>query len=498
MISIQKHILLLSDFHYNEFSEFLQHTNASLSNQLISAIRKQKTHLESDELCTLVYGDAQEKTRKKFLQLTHHTFKLTSFLSRNYPNYLKHNLLVIEQEVGKGNKTKANDVAEWLCDIADKIEDYTTLIEVYKFLAQQAFISESKETAKFHQKINEYLKLEDTKNTLYSYLRENLFFKGKEGVAKPTHKQEQRFFDAYCNHKSHSINILARFGKCYELSFKNNPDFFKPETLEALDELEKDFLNNAFVVFHYLDDVYFKILAQRLQHVLNTSNTEAILLETKKMNTISSFLKYWKSYINIPELFSLAVQISHYITVYGYVFKNDYHKTLPRDIKENLLFIKNKLELELAKNIWDDDNLIKLINVKGLFAAILLTGDEKDKRKSIKTLEDTLISYQQIPFQKFLDGIFVTLIMGYFCLDESEKVISTYKRYKKITTDQIVHNENDLTIDAYYFVAQYRSNARNQYIEKLLATYQKAEKNTQLKLLIKELSLYYNIPMALD
>lgn len=498
MLSIQKHILLLSDFHYREFSEYLMNTNANLSYQLVSVIRKQKTQPDSDTLCALVYGDAQEKTRKKFLQLTHHTFKLTSYLSRNYPNYLKHNLQIIEEELSKGNKQKANNIADWLCDIAEKIEDFTTLIDVYKFLAQQAFISESKDTAKFHQKINEYLQLEEIKNNIYCYLRENLFFKGKESVAKSTKINEVSFFEQYVNHKQQSINILARFAKFYEMSFKNNPDFYKPKTLLELDELEKDFLNNAFVVFHYLDDIYFKILAQRLQHNLSNSDTEAILLETKKMNTISSFLKYWKSYVNIPELFSLAVQTSHYITVYGDVYKNDYHKNLPKEIKENLHYIKHKLELELAKNIWDDDNLIKLINVKGLFAAILLTGDDKDKRKSIKTLEDTLVSYQQIPFQKFLDGIFVTLIIGYFCLEEFDKVISTYKRYKKITTDQIVHFENDLTIDSYYYVAQYRSNSRKQYVEKLVSVFNKAEKNDQIRLLIKELTSYYKIPIALD
>jgi hypothetical protein len=33
--------------------------------------------------------------------------------------------------------------------------------------------------------------------------------------------------------------------------------------------------------------------------------------------------------------------------------------------------------------------------------------------------------------------------MGYFSLGQYDKVISTYKRYKKITSDQIVVKEND-------------------------------------------------------
>lgn len=498
MISIQKQVLLLSDFHYKEFADYLLDTNSELPYKLISTIKKLKTQPESDALCQLIYGDAEEKTRKKFLQLTHHTFKLSAFLSRNYPNYLKHNLQLIEEYLSKGEKKRANDLADWLIDIAEKIEDYTTLVEVYKFLAQQAFITESKDSNKYHKKIDEYLLLEQTKNALYAYLREHLFFKGKENISKSQVNKDLAFFDKYIDHESHSINILARFGKYYELSFLGHPDFFKKETAQELESLERDFLNNSFVCYHYLDDVYFKILGQRLQHNVNTTNTEAMLSEVKKMNGISSFLKYWRSYINIPELFSISVQVSHYMSAYGFVFKEDYDKQLPKDVKENIAFLKSKLEEIVSKDIWEEGHIIKFINVRCFYSAILLTGDEKDKHKSIKILEDTLVSYQQIPFQKFLDGIFVALIIGYFALKEYEKVITTYKRYKKITSEQIVIKENDLTIDAYYFSAQYITNQRKQYTEKLKITYEESDSYKHIQSLIKELVAYYSIPMKLD
>ena len=138
-----------------------------------------------------------------------------------------------------------------------------------------------------------------------------------------------------------------------------------------------------------------------------------------------------------------------------------------------------------------------MINVRCFYAALLLTGDAKDKLKSIKLLEDTLISYQQIPFQKFLDGIFVTLIMGYFSLKDYEKLISAHKRYKKITAEQLVVKENDLTIDTYYFTAQYLLNNRKQYIDKLLLAYNDKQANNNVKALINELVSYYSIPLNL-
>lgn len=495
MISIQKQVLLLSDFHYKEFADYLLDTNSELPYKLISTIKKLKTQPESDALCQMIYGDSEEKTRKKFLQLTHHTFKLSSFLSRNYPSYLKHNIQLIEEYLGKGEKKKANDLSDWLIDIAEKIEDYTTLIDVYKFLAQQAFITESKDSNKYHRKVDEYLALEQQKNSLYVYLREHLFFKGKENISKSQLNKDLAFFDKYTNHPSNSISILARFGKYYELSFLAHPDFFKKETEQELDNLEKDFLNNSFVCYHYLDDVYFKILGQRLQHKMNATDTEAMLAEVKKMNGISTFLKYWKSYINIPELFSISVQVSHYMSAYGFVFREDYEQKLPKEVKESIAFLRAKLEDILAKDIWEEGHIIKFINVRCFYSAILLTGDDKDKLRSIKILEDTLVSYQQIPFQKFLDGIFVALIMGYFSLKEYDKVISTYKRYKKITAEQIVIRENDLTIDAYYFAAQYITNQRKQYTEKLKATYDEAESYRHIRTLIVELSSYFAIPV---
>ena len=300
MISIQKQVYLLTDFHFKEFSDYLLNSNAELPYKLITTIRHSKTIHESDELCKLTYGDSEDKTKKKFLQLTHHTFKLSGFLSRNYPSYLNHNLQKIEEALSKGEKKEANDIAEWVSDVAEKIEDYTTLITVNKFFAQQCFITESKDAFKFHKKVSESIELEQIKNLIYLYLRENLFFKGKENISKTQSKKELDFFDQYTNHSSNSINILARFGKYYELSFLSHPDFFKPETVKALDDLERDFLNNAHVSFHFLDDMYFKILGLRLQLDVNNNNTEAMLQEVKKMNNISSFLKFWKSYINIP------------------------------------------------------------------------------------------------------------------------------------------------------------------------------------------------------
>src|SRR4051812_35560293 len=141
MLSIQKVILLLDDFHFNEFKTHLKDSNAELPLKLINQIRKDGwKQKESDDLCKTIYGAKDEKSKKKFFQLVHYTFRLTSYLSRNHPSYLNHNITIVEQHINKGELKKANELAEVLLDIAEKVENFPTAIAILKYYAQQAFI----------------------------------------------------------------------------------------------------------------------------------------------------------------------------------------------------------------------------------------------------------------------------------------------------------------------------------------------------------------------
>ena len=57
MLSIQRTILLLDDFHFEEFKLHLKKSNAELPLKLILQIRKDDwKQKESDDLCKDVYG----------------------------------------------------------------------------------------------------------------------------------------------------------------------------------------------------------------------------------------------------------------------------------------------------------------------------------------------------------------------------------------------------------------------------------------------------------
>ncbi len=497
MLSIQKQILLLSEFHFNEFANYLKTSKAELPFKLIHEIRNFGWEQpESEVLSKRIYGQSGASVKGKFLQLVHHTFKLSGFLSRNYPAYLKHNLNLIEEYTNKGDRKKANLLAEYLLDIAEKIEDFTTQINVLKFQGQQAFITEFKSPVKFHEKIEKLIHAELRLNTLYKYIRENLHFKNKDNVSVKTSKADLKFFDEYLDDECFCIKTIAKFGKYYQLSFQNDPQFYEKSTLKELENLERELQNNAFIVFHFLDDLLFKIIGLKLQLMVSTMDTEGMMKESSRLIEESSSLKFWQSYINVPEIFAIAIQASHYVTNYSATYKADHYKELPEAIKQNINKLKQVLATEIEKPIWNEGYIIKLINTRSIYSGLLMLGTPDEVKKGIDLMEETLTSYQQIPFQKFLDGMFASLIIGYFSLQQYAKISECYKRYKKSTSGNKVNLENDITISAYYYASQWLLNGRKQYSEKLFALIPLCEENpnlTGVKTLILDLAQYFNI-----
>lgn len=501
MLILQKHILLLNDFYFGEFAGYLSNKNAELPLKLIKAIRSFGWEQpESDALCSIIYNSTDEKAKRKFLQLTHHTFKLSSFLSRNYPSYLKHNLMLIEELINKGENNKALLVAENLVDIAGKTEDFSTHANVLKFFAQRAFITDSKDSVKYHRQIEELHILEKQQNEIYAYIREYLHFKRKENLSITQLGRHLEFFNPYINSRFLSISILARFGRCYELSFLNHSNFYNESTFRELEAIERDLNNNGFLIFPFLDDVVFKVMGLKLQWMVNNMDSDGMLRESMRMIEESSQIRFWKSFLNLPELFAIAIQCSHYLSHYGETFREDFYAKLPEEIKQRVDFLKKKLKEDLDKPIWNEGYLIKLINTRSFYSGLLLLGTREEIQQSIDLIEETLISYQQIPFQKFLDGMFASLIIGYFSLKNYRKVTESYKRYRKSTAGNIVNEENDLTICAYYYSARWITSERKQYVEKLQATLETCRQKKNLHhvaKLIGALSAYFKIPLSL-
>lgn len=500
MLSIQKVILLLDDFHFNEFKTHLKENNAELPHKLITQIRKDGSNQkESDALCKAVYGTDDEKSKKKFFQLVHYTFRLTSYLSRNHPAYLTHNISEIQKHINRGELEKANKLSEIVLDVAEKIEDFNTAIAVLKYYAQQAHITENKNAAiRYHQQISEYLKYEHIINQIYLYMRQNLNYKGKSVLSEKEMQEHLSFYDKYKNHSALSIQFLSRFAYCQTLNYLNDPHFFSPEVEAEIDSLTDELDKNSFIIFSFSDDIQLNVDYLKLKHLIYHLDRDSLQKEAMNLIKKREPLRFWKNYVPPPEIIYLSIQASYYITHYCHGYKKDFHETLPKDIKKQINEYKSRCLEILEKPIWNEGLYVRYINLNNIYCCFLLLGPKEDVKKSVEKIESLLVNFQQIAFQRLYDALFATLITGYFFLQEHENIQECYKRYEKLTAGTSKNIENDLTIKAVYYASQWISTQRKQYIEKLKGVIEKTKENEKwrhVETMIDDIADYFNIPI---
>ncbi len=500
MLIIQKLVRLTPAHLLEEFKNYLESNNAQLSLKLISIISKQKNaEISSDKLCKAVYGSATEKDKKNLFQLSHHTFKLSGFLSKNYPSYIHANFIELESLINKGEKAEANKLASIILDVAEKIEDFDAQARILKFLSQQAFILESRnETLKYIKQLEAVFEKQKNLFTLYSYIRHNLNFKIKNSLEINEIEKHLYFFESFKSNDSLSVSIMARYGYCYTLSYLNDSRFYSDKVVEEVNELIKDQENHYYLILNFADDVLLNSEYLKLKHLLGQNNEEEIHKRSYEMIHKRSAQLFWKSYVNTPLIVNLSIQASYYLTRFGFPYKHNAQELIPENVKEELTFLKKTCEdLMLHSKSWGEGMYVRYINLCSIYSSFLILGDKYEIKKAVDMLESALISYQQINFQKLYDALFGILIMGYFAQKEYEEVAGCYKRYEKLTANTARNQENDLTIKAFYYAAQWLQNQRKQYEDKLNKTIIAINeaKLYQTEKLIVELVNYFNIPV---
>lgn len=500
MLNIQKTILLLKEEHYDEFRNYLEESGSLLSLKLVEKIRSYAIDQpDSDDLCIDVYGDAEEKSKKKFFQLAHHTFKHTSFLAKNYPFYLAHNLSKIGKLVHGGNKDRAHDLAVMLLDVAQKVEDFNSQIGVLKFLSQEAFIIEhQRQMLDYHKQLRDVVEAEQISNEIYLYLRSKMNFKDKNSLSDPAIEAHSTYFKQYYDHPSFTIRVISRYGTAYMLSYLDDDEFYGPEVLKELQAMQKELDKHCYVIFPFADDLQIKIDYLYLKHCLYRISGEELVKESFSLLKKWQNMQFWKGYLNTAQLMALSILGSFYATKYCLYYRDDFDKIVPNEVKEQINYLRTVCEEMLTQPKWEEGIYVRYINLNNIYSMLLMLGTDDDRKKAVRTIEGILINYQQISFQKLYDSIFVTLILGYFALKDYASVQDSYKRYEKLTSNKVKITENDLTIKGFYYTAQWISTSRKQYLDKLAGVIRQTESSQNLeqtRQVIEQLVEYYNIPL---
>ncbi len=504
LLTIQKFVTLLDDFHYTEFCRILQDINARLPLKLTTLIRERLPDYDShEELCRKVYGGFDKNQRQSFNQLASYTFKLSAQLVQNYPGYLLPNLPNLQRLICDGKSEQADFLAKTFLSISSQIEHFGAQILVLKTLTQEAFHRKDFSLAnKYNTELQQAYDAENTYNAVLTSLRTSFYQSQPRDPAWRVEMQQSRSFcEQHFKSEYASIRMLSYYAYLY-LTYHFDPENFESDYARGiLENLERDLVNYGYVSFHALFDMKSNLWFLKL-------NTAAFRLDDKvQRKEYEQFVqhykevKFWNNYLNIPELLAITIKVSYYLSGYHYqIHRPDYHEVLGVRQLEDIQTLIKECEMLISRDIWSKYYKNDLINLKLLYSALLILSGGENIKKGLNELEGTLITFQQVNFTGSIDSAFIFLMIGYFSLKQYSRCTETYKRYMKITKGTPIFEDNDIGIHTYYYLSNWLATQRRQYIVKLQANYERtfaSDLYKEPRHAMEEFVRYFALPIEL-
>ncbi|MFN4123657.1 MAG: hypothetical protein ACK4GL_10200 [Flavobacteriales bacterium] len=503
-LTIQKAVKLMPPLILDAFKEHLEESNAAIPLKLVEAIKPGFTDTDGgDELCIQVYGDADIETKKKFNQLASYTFKLSAFVVRNFPNYLKENITQLDIMLSNGNLREANLLAEAILDIAERIHDYKAQISSLEFLSQQAYLQKSYSTATDHHlQIDTLLGHEKDLNQIYLYLRQHFNISVKDDSVIKNLDEHLNFCKQYFHHPSEKVSILGRFATAFIIHYYRPTEFLTENYNSLLSDLLEDLQRNPAITFPLLEDLLSKTIFFKLNHSFADLSRKEDKSDYNQLLLHNTHLYFWQNYVNLPELYAIAIKSTYYLSKYHSInHRKNFREIAPKDDLKDISKLIERCEYLLRQKHWEQAiNINHFIHLKLTYSALLMLGDEEQILKGIDTLETMMIVYQQITFSESVDSIFIILMVGYFAKKNYQKCVDTFKRYQKVSRGRVINAENQLEIFTYYYVAQWLISQRPQYLRKLQENYIEASQHknaSTIQRTILEMVSYFEIPVSL-
>jgi len=447
------------------FKGFLKTNNHQLPYQLIDSLsKKQDGNIEY--YSSKIYGNSNPESIRKLNQLNHHTVKLFSFITRNYPSFLHPNLIEIESLLFHNKSDIALNKIKITFEVSQKLEDYSFLYQLANIIRQNPYIFN-----------NSGLRLKDPVYYLNLLQILETTFSSQQGIIQknidakyfPT-KKELDFFKELFSLKSKSIQIIAKQSYLNVLSSCNHKLFYSEDILNLIKETIKETEKYSYLIISR-----YKEKLMSLDYMLVKHNR--LVLNEKEMNkTCSSIITKWNnqyyndSLIDKGLMLALSIKGSYLITHY-------YYKKIPSKLQKEINEIVRLCQNIYDNNNWEQENFLLYINFCNVFSLYLILNNESEK--ATKLIERILHEFQQKSFKKLYDGLFVILIMAYFNTKNYEMVISSFNRYKKLIKTASIE-ENDLVIKALYYLAQIKDKNKDLYSKKLESILNSMKKNALL------------------
>lgn len=495
LLTIQKFIFLLDDFHYKEFTNYLSSINASLPLKLAEKIRDRLPEFDSSEaLCEKVYGGSDKSQKQNFNQLSSYTFKLSGILALNYPAYLHSNIPLLQKLVNEGKREETNVLAEALLDIAERVEDFQCQVMVLKFMSQQAFLVKDVTAG---MKLDAQLEAAIENEKIFIHLQTKLR-EAEEGSAaikdKTRLQQIEKFYEKYFNHPSAAIRIFSQYAYISVVYHTNPAMFGQASFIDNINTLEKELQNYPHLIFPFLSDIKGNFGFFKLNSPLLNLNSKEWEEGYEEMTRHYNAMKFWNSYLSFWQLHLIAIQVTRLLSNYHHkIHLSDYQKIISQNDKRWVRSLIEKCDELMNKKIFNIGDDYEMRTLKMLYGALLIIAGGGNIKKGVEELESLLIAYQQVNMKSSTDSIYLCLMIGYFAMKDYDKCAKTFRRYTKVIKDKPVFKGNEMKIYAYYYLSQWLSTKSKQYAAKmnqLIKNYSDTNPKT-----VQELVDQYEMPM---
>ena len=461
MLLLEKVIKLLDDYHYGVFREKVKnHSKRSYYPLVLVDLidRDPLKEQDTERLCRDVYGAHDEKTKKKFFQLAHHTFRLSALLARDHPDYLLPTIPRIRRLLNEGKLEAANRLADMLYEVCRKVEDHGTERKLLELQSRQNLLLDLAFYAHEQQhRIGELLDIERKLHELGSRLWH--FLHPRSDDHQPVSQSELDEFADDFDHPATAVRLLSRFAWASLIPQADPGRFCSPETGRFLLELEAEFDKFGHVVLPGLVDYSTELRILRLLHLLES---RAPLPEVLKLPPPKP-AGFWNSFAQYP-LADWLLPLSEHLA----------KACLTADAPETRSMLRAKLQ-ELGRQceaLLADERLEQLFLQKYLALSVAraftrLVGGPEGWQQNREQLERLLWVYQQVPFHQYLDAIYCILAYCALKLEDYGRVEEYFRRFRKVLKSKESPSADALLVEGLYYLAQLRHTGRPQYARKL-------------------------------
>ncbi len=500
MLLLEKVIKLMDDFHFDVYRNHVK--NISIRSYyplaLIDVIDRSPFITQSIErLCNDVYSEYDEGTHKKFLQLTHYTFRLTSFLAKNYPDYLHHNISKIQFFINSGELEKGVKLLEILIEVSAKVEDFNTEFTAQQILAQHYILSEKRDLAiKCYDRVESLQAQKKSLWAIQSYIHTNHALRSSHTISSEDLDKHLEFFEKYKGSKSFYVQFLQKVGTYFFLHLARDKRFYDKAVFEGIVKCEKEYEKNDYVITPYLSNYIHVLQFLKLYHFIKIADPNEIIENVEGVLENRQDLQFWNSYFNMTEFSSIGILSNFYADQYFFSYEDNHLDKLSEETKKNFELLKTRCEEILENTRFTEKYIVRYVNLSTIYALLLSCGDEKDIKKSTRILEGLLINYQQISFHSLTDSIYSILILGYFSLKDFDNVDKCYRRFNKNLKNKTVDPRNSFIIQSIFYISKWLISEKQQYLKKLnlVFTSFEGENLSKTKKDIAKIIKYFDIP----